>query len=193
MKKNIIRLISIILILVFCASSIGCRKYRISKDSIYSDNYIKFHIPEDHFLAVDMTEEMGTAYLAYYVFKGETDFTGSTITYMTMKFDEASFKMAANTEEEVKEYLTNAFGKKGKTVEIIDYKNITQEGCLGYIVEYNLTDDESDEVPEGTRIMVVSAMKNEQYGVIMFFVSNNADLNDAYREGANSLVLRTFG
>ncbi len=193
MKKNAVKFISVLLVLVFCTASVGCKKYRINKDSVYSDNYVKFYMPKNHFLAVDMTEEMGTAYLTYYVFKGESDFTGSTITYMAMKFDEASFKMAANTEDEVKEYLIKAFGKKGKTVEIFNYKNIQQDGCIGYIVEYNLIDDETGEAPEGTRIMIVSAMKNEQYGVIMFFVSNDKNLNDEYRKGADSLVLRTFG
>ncbi len=108
--------------------------------AVYRDDYVEIRLSEGYFIAVDNTKNMGSVYHAYLMFKHENDFSGSQVVYYSMHLERDVYIKMVTDKASVVAQLKKTFESKGKTVELVDFENLTQEGCRGYIIEYKTGD-----------------------------------------------------
>lgn len=181
-----------ILLLVSAALFAGCGKKQNGNTArtvtvengrtFYQDDYVRIDLPDGYFVAVDNTESMGNAYHAYLMFKQESDFTGSQIVYYSMLMKATVYENMQTSREDVEAQLLKNF--KDRPVEITGFRNITQENCKGYIVEYK-TSASGHDITQ----IIVNAVASS--GKFVNFTFNCADdsLLESMRAAADSITL----
>ena len=154
--------------------------------AVYRDDYVEIRFPEGYFIAVDNTENMGNVYHAYLMFKHESDFSGSQAVYYSMHIESDVYMKMVTDKASVEAQLIKTFEGKGKTVEIVDFNNLTQEGCRGYIIEYKTGAD-----GEGiTQIIYCGLTKGSEFVSVTFNCTDESLLPEM-REAAKSIRLKT--
>ena len=177
-------LLAALFALVGCSSGDG---RMTTKDgmTVFEDEYARCELPEGYFIAVDSTEEMGTFYHAYLMFKHRSDNTGSQIVYFSSQMKPGAYTYMVLDRESVTAQLLSSYKAKGQTAEIIDFRNVTQPRCRGYVIEYRTNDGKRDI----TQILF-NAVTYSNESVTFMFNCAEESLLPGMRAAAESITLK---
>lgn len=161
------------------------KKSPIDKDGVYSDGFMTMTLPNEHFIAVDSSDEMGSHYHKYLVFKGAKDFSGSNIIYMSFKVTGNSVDFADTEREALEKSMRAQYASEGKEFESVSFKKLDVEGCKGYVYEYTVTSGES----VIHHIMYSAVRTKKREGVTVFFNCTDEELLEEYRASCETIII----
>lgn len=172
MKKTCIKTLAVLLILVITLFA-GCKnQYKPYSDGVYKDKYVRFTIPNDYIIAVDLTKEMGKLYKNFYNFKGEKDISGNNIVYFTMEMKEDAMKIFSASDDKIIDRLKSQYRDKDKSIIIYDFHRLEFEDYEGYFVYYGIgafgTDIEQSEDRTACAAVTLFSKRNYTYSTIAF-------------------------
>lgn len=161
------------------------KKSPIDKDGVYSDGYISITLPAEHFIAVDMSEEMGNHYHKYLVFKGARDFTGSNIIYMSFKVTGNSLETFDAELKTIERSMRAQYASAGKQFEGVSFTKLDTEGCMGYVYEFIVTSGET----VIHHIMYSAVRTKKREAVTVFFNCTDEGLLEEYRASCETITI----
>ncbi|MBO4878912.1 MAG: hypothetical protein J5544_01480 [Clostridia bacterium] len=150
----------------------------------FADAYVSCELPSGYFIAVDNTEEMGSAYHAYLMFKKGDDFSGSQIVYYSMHLRGGTYENMVTDRDKIEANLRKSFAASGREVEVVSFKPVTQDKCRGYIIEYK-TEANGHPITQ----IIFNAMSAKSESVTFTFNCTDDSLLPGMREAAESIRL----